>query len=127
MKLLVPGLASAWEGQLLTASRPFHELSRWSVPFIEILLGVMLLLGTFARVAVVVVIGSMLVASYVHVVVQDPTLFPLQPSEPIIPVVVITLSAYLLWKGGGAWSSNIRATQGPSNSGSERTWPFLCS
>ena len=111
MKLLVPDLASAWEGQLLAANIPFHELSRWSVPFIEIFLGVTLLVGTFARVAVVVVIGIMLVAGYVHVVVQDPSLFPLQPSEPIIPVVVIVLSAYLLWKGGGAWSSDLRATR----------------
>ena len=110
MKLFVPTLAEAWSGQLLAANLPLYSLTRWTVPFVEILLGVALLVGTFARVAVVVVMGIMVVATYVHLAVDDPSLFPLQPSKPIIPVVVIALSAYILWRGAGAWSSDFHTT-----------------
>ena len=42
---------------------------------------------------VVVVIGTMIVATYVHSVVDNPSLFPLQPKEPIIPLIVIVMSS----------------------------------
>ena len=111
MKLLVPMLGEAWSGQLLAAGLPLYSLTRWTVPFLEMFLGVVLLIGAFARVAVLVIMGIMVVATYVHVVVDDPSLFPLQPSEPIIPLIVIVLSLYLLWKGAGAWSLDLRTTQ----------------
>jgi uncharacterized membrane protein YphA (DoxX/SURF4 family) len=107
MKLVVPMLADAWSGQLLASGLPFYELSRWSVPVIEILLGLVLGVGLYTRPAAVVVIGIMTVATYVHVVVDDPSLFPLQPSEPIIPLAVIAMCAYLLWRGGGSWSKDL--------------------
>lgn len=110
MKLVVPRLADAWSGQLLASGLPLYELSRWSVPFVEILVGVVLGVGFFTRLAAVVVIGIMTVATYVHVVVDDPSLFPLQPSEPIIPLAVIAMCAYLLWRGGGSWSKDLTAT-----------------
>ena len=108
MKFLVPVLADAWSGQLLTANLPFYSLTRWTVPFLEILLGVLLLLGLYARLAVLVVMGIMVVATYVHVVVSDPSLYPLQPSEPVIPLVVIAMAAYVLWQGAGAWSLDLK-------------------
>ena len=110
MKLLVPTLADAWAGQLLAAELPFYTLSRWSVPFVEMAVGALLLVGTYARLAGLVVVGIMFVATYVHLVVDDPSLFPLQPSEPIIPIVVVVLTAYILWQGAGAWSSDLRAS-----------------
>lgn len=110
MKLLVPTLADAWSGQLLASGLPLYELSRWSVPFIEIVVGVILGIGLFTRLATAVVVGIMVVATYVHIVVDDPSLFPLQPSEPIIPLVVIAMSAYLFWQGGGSWSRDLTAT-----------------
>ena len=73
-------------------------------------IGAVLALGIFVRPAVVVVMGIMVVATYVHLVVDDPALFPLQPSEPIIPLIVIVLSLYVLWRGAGAWSLDLRAT-----------------
>ncbi len=109
MKLLVPMLAEAWSGQLLAANLPLYSITRWTVPFLEMLLGVVLATGGFVRPAVVVVMGIMVVAAYVHVVVDDPSLFPLQPSEPIIPLIVIVLSLYLLWKGAGSWSLDLKA------------------
>ena len=110
MKLLVPMLAQAWSGQLIAAELPFYALSRWSVPFVEMAVGALLLVGAYARLAGVVVIGFMVVATYVHLRVDDPALFPLQPSEPIIPLVVIALTAYVLWRGAGAWSKDLKAS-----------------
>lgn len=111
MKLGVPTLAEAWSGQLLAAELPFYELSRWSVPFVEMIVGVALWVGLFTRLAVLVVVGIMTVATYVHLVVDDPSLFPLQPTEPIIPLAVITICLYLLWRGGGRWSRDLAVTE----------------
>ena len=111
MKLLIPMLAEAWSGQLLAANIPLYTVSRWSVPFLEMALGAVLAVGAFVRPVAVVVMGIMVVATYVHLVVDDPSLFPLQPSEPIIPLMVIVMSVYLLWRGAGAWSLDLRATQ----------------
>ena len=111
MKLVVPMLAEAWSGQLLASGLPFYELSRWSVPFVEILAGIVLGVGLFVRPVAVVVIGIMVVATYVHIVVDDPSLFPLQPSEPIIPLAVIAMCLFLLWRGGGSWSKDLAATR----------------
>jgi hypothetical protein len=41
----------------------------------------------------------MAVATYVHLVVHDPALFPLQPTAPVIPAVVMILSVYVLVTG----------------------------
>ena len=111
MKLVVPMLAEAWSGQLLASGLPFYELSRWSVPLVEILVGVVLGVGLFARLAATVIIGIMAVATYVHIMVDDPSLFPLQPSEPIIPLAVMAMCLYLLCRGGGSWSRDLAATR----------------
>ena len=111
MKLLVPQLAEAWSGQLIAAQLPLYELSRWMVPFLELFLGIVLAIGILVRPAALVVIGIMVVATYVHVVVDDPSLFPLQPDEPIIPAIVMLGSAYLLWRGGGSWSRDLSASR----------------
>ena len=47
-----------------------------------------------------------------HLVVDDPSLFPLQPEEPIIPAVVMILSIYVLLRGGGTGSAALRASEG---------------
>ena len=109
MKLLVPMLAAAWSGQLMAAQLPLYEVNVRLVPFVEMAVGAVLLAGFHTRLASLVVIGIMVVATYVHLVVDDPSLFPLQPSEPVIPLVVIAMSAYLIWKGGGAGSLDLRA------------------
>ncbi|MFB3122426.1 MAG: DoxX family protein [Candidatus Binatia bacterium] len=110
MKLVVPMLAAAWAGQLAAANIPLPELNRWVVPFIEMGVGVALLVGFYTRIAILLVLNIMAVATYVHFVVDDPALFPLQPAEPIIPAVVMILSVYVLVKGGGSGSLDLRAT-----------------
>ena len=111
MKLVVPTLSVAWAGQLAAANIPLPELNRWVVPFIEMGVGVALLVGFYTRIAILLVLNIMAVATYVHFVVDDPALFPLQPAEPIIPAVVMILSVYVLVKGGGSGSLDLRATR----------------
>jgi uncharacterized membrane protein YphA (DoxX/SURF4 family) len=108
MKLAVPSLRDAFAGQLHAASIPFQAFNMWSVPIVETLVGAVLVVGLMSRIGALVIIGLMAVATYVHVVVDDPTLFPLQPELPIIPLIVIVLSFYLLVVGGGAWSRDLK-------------------
>ncbi len=112
MKLLLPTFAEAWSGQLLAAELPLYTLTRWAVPVVELALGIALAVGFFVRLAAVMVFGIMVVATYVHLVVNDPSLFPAQPSEPVIPLVVMAIAAYVLWRGAGSWSLDQRATSG---------------
>ena len=112
MKLVVPTLGAAFAGQLAGADIPLQNLNRWIVPFIEIGVGGTLLVGYHTRIATLLVFGIMIVATYVHVVVDDPSLFPLQPEQPIIPVVVMIMAVYVLLRGGGSGSSDLKASVG---------------
>ena len=107
LKLLVPMLWEAWSGQLIHGNIPFYTFNVWFVPITEILIGVLFVGGLFSRIASVVAIPMMLVATYVHLIVQDPSLFPLQPKEPVIPIIVLAMAGVVLWRGGGAWSLDL--------------------
>jgi uncharacterized membrane protein YphA (DoxX/SURF4 family) len=114
LKVTVPHLGKAFEGQLATAEIPFRELSLLTVPFVEMLVGVTLLLGWQTRLSATVASAIMLVATYVHLAADDPALFPLQPVEPIGPLILLAALLYLLWRGGGAWSMDLtKNRQGP--------------
>ncbi len=108
MKFAVPSLRNAFSGQLTEAALPFHSVTMWLVPLAEVVLGGMLIVGLFGRVASLVAIVMMIVASYVHLVVHNPELFPLQPEAPIIPLATIILCLYVLWAGSGSWSIDLR-------------------
>ena len=109
-KLLVPKLADAWAGQLSAAAVPLQSLSRVTVPYVELLVGIALLLGLYVRPVALIVAGTMGVAIYVHIVVDDPSLFPLQPSEPAIPIGVLVGAVVLFVRGGGAWSRDLTSS-----------------
>ena len=81
MKLVVPMLGDAWAGQLAVANIPLEDLNRMAVPFVEIGVGTALLVGFYARVGTSLVFMIMIVATYVHIIADDPALFPLQPAE----------------------------------------------
>ena len=108
MKLAVPMLAEAFSGQLVAAGIPMILLVKWAVPLVEIGAGLALFVGAFTRVVAVVVIGVMVAAVYVHVVVDDPAMFPLQPNDPVVPLAVIVMAGYLVWRGGGSGSVDLR-------------------
>jgi len=110
MKLGVPSLRDAFWLQLAESQLPFPLLSFWAVPFLEVAAGILLLIGSYSRLASLAVMGMMTVATYVHLVVKDPTAFPLQPTEPIIPIFVILLGMIVFWHGSGAWSRDLKVT-----------------
>jgi putative oxidoreductase len=110
MKLFVPMLGEAFSGQLLAAHIPFYGFNTWFVPITEVVVGALLLLGLFSRIAGLVAISMMLVATYVHLVVDNPALFPLQPEAPVIPLAAIAIAVYVVWRGGGAGSADLRAS-----------------
>jgi putative oxidoreductase len=108
MKFAVLPLRAAFSGQLAEANIPFQSLNLWFVPAVEIGVGILFILGFLSRLASVAAIVIMMVATYVHLIVQDPRLFPLQPQEPIIPIIVLGACLYLLWIGSGSWSLDLR-------------------
>lgn len=108
MKFAFPELRTAFSGQIIAAGLPFHDLNMWLVPVVEIGIGLLFLVGYLTRLADLAALGLMVVATYVHLVVHDPALFPLQPTQPLIPVIVILLGLYLLWRGSGSWSVDLR-------------------
>ena len=114
MKLFVPALTDAFVGQLAAADIPFQELNRWLVPLVEVAVGGSLLRGFHARLSAAVVLVLMTVATYVHLVIEDPELFPLQPTAPIIPLVVIVLALLVLVRGGGIGSRDLNDTKASS-------------
>ncbi len=109
MKFAVPDLRAAFSGQLTAAAIPFHSLNMWVVPAVEIGVGVFFILGFLSRLASLAAIVMMAVATYVHLVVDDPALFPLQPESPIIPLIAIALCVSVLRVGSGSWSLDLRA------------------
>jgi uncharacterized membrane protein YphA (DoxX/SURF4 family) len=104
MKLVVPRLRAAWSQQVRLARLPFYEPTFRLFPVAEVAVGTLLVLGVGTRPAAAAVLLMMLGAVYVHLVVDDPGVFPLQPHTPVVPVVVILLSIYVLVGGTGAWS-----------------------
>jgi uncharacterized membrane protein YphA (DoxX/SURF4 family) len=110
LKVVVPSLGEAFSGQLIAAEIPLYEVSLYTVPVVEMVIGLMLLFGLHARLSAAVAAMIMVVATYVHIVADDPSLFPLQPLEPIGPLVLLLMLAYVFWKGAGAWSVDGRET-----------------
>jgi uncharacterized membrane protein YphA (DoxX/SURF4 family) len=70
MKLFVPELRAAFAGQLTAAAIPAHSLNMWFVPLVETGMGLALIAGFFARLASLVAMSTMVVATYVHLVLK---------------------------------------------------------
>ncbi len=111
LKVVVPHLGEAFSGQLIAANIPFHSVSLYAFPIVEMVLGLTLLFGLHARLSAAVAAVTMVVAIYVHLAIEDPSLFPLQPVEPIGPLLLLAMLLYVLWKGAGAWSVDLRESR----------------
>ena len=99
--------AQAFSGQLIAANIPLQGIVLFTFPIVETVLGVLLVIGFHARLSAAAAALSMVVATYVHVAVEDPSLFPLQPVEPIGPLILLAMAFYVLWRGGGTWSIDL--------------------
>ncbi len=108
LKVLVPALGQAFSGQLVAAGIPLHGLVLYTFPIVETVLGFLLLIGLHTRISATLAAASMVVATYVHIIIDDPLLFPLQPVEPIGPLVLLAMLIYILIRGAGAWSIDLR-------------------
>lgn len=108
LKVAVPHLGEAFAGQLVAAHIPLFDLTYYAFPIIEMVLGIMLLFGMHTRLSAAIAAVSMVAATFVHIVADDPSLFPLQPVEPIGPVLLLAMLGYVLWWGGGAWSIDLK-------------------
>jgi uncharacterized membrane protein YphA (DoxX/SURF4 family) len=100
MKLVVPKLRSAWGAQLDQAQLPLRDVTYQAFPFAEISVGATLIAGVWPRAGAATVIVMMSGATYVHVLVDDPDVFPLQPKAPVIPLGMIGLALYIFAKSG---------------------------
>ncbi len=109
MKLFVPMLGEAFAEQLREANIPLQSFNLWFVPLVEVSIGLSLILGWLARLSSLLAVVMMIVACYVHIVVEDLDLFPLQPKAPIIPMVAIALSLVIAYKGAGDVSLDHKA------------------
>ena len=107
LKVAVPFLGDAFSGQLIAANIPLYGLSSYTVPVVEMVLGVTLVFGLHARLSASIAAFVMAVAAYVHLAVEDPALFPLQPVEPIGPLMLLAMLLYVMWKGAGRWSIDL--------------------
>ena len=108
LKVVVPSLGEAFSGQLNAANMPLQAFVQFTFPVAETVLGILLLIGFHARLSALVAAASMVVATYVHIVINDPSLFPLQPVEPIGPLVLISMLIYTVIRGAGAWSIDLK-------------------
>jgi uncharacterized membrane protein YphA (DoxX/SURF4 family) len=107
LKVVVPSLGQAFSGQLIAANIPLQGIVLFTFPIVETVLGILLVVGFHARLSAAAAAMSMVVATYVHAVVKDPSLFPLQPVEPVGPLVLLAIALYVLWAGAGAWSIDL--------------------
>ena len=107
MKLTLADFGAAWSVQLIEAEIPFYTLNYWFVPVFETILGIVLLLGYYSRIAALMILPVMLVAIYVHLTVSNPAAFPAQPQEPFVPIAVIIMALIIIMKGGGKWSMDL--------------------
>ncbi len=108
MKLTMPDYGEAWSIQLIEAKIPLYAFNYWFVPVFEVILGLFLLIGYYAKVGALLVLPIMLVAIYVHLTVTNPGAFPSQPQEPYMPIAVIMMAILIIIKGAGSWSMDIK-------------------
>ncbi len=92
---------------ILEAARiPLVDFNAVAAPAGEVLAALLLLSGGMARIGGLIALGAMSVAIYAHIVAD-------WGDEPPIalPIVVLACSAYVLWRGAGAWSLDLAATR----------------
>jgi uncharacterized membrane protein YphA (DoxX/SURF4 family) len=89
---------------LEAAGLPLPGVSVVVTPIFNLLAGVMLLSGAYARVGALLACESMAVAIYALAVAGTPADPPIA-----LPIAVLAASVYIAWRGGGAWSVDGRA------------------
>ena len=105
---------------LVASSIPFVELNLVLAPLAEVLAGALLFSGYLSRIGGLLGIGTMVTAIYSTLVLASldltelPTGLAAVPEVPplVLPAVVLLASAYVTWRGAGAWSLDQRFAVG---------------
>jgi len=93
---------------ILTAGGvPMVEVNIWAASSAEMLGGVLLLTGFFARVGGLLGVGTMMPAILTTVRLASLPDAPTVPPLPV-PIVVLVASTIVMVLGGGAWSGDAR-------------------
>ncbi len=111
MKYFEP-FSGNWDAQLTQANIPFYTFSLWLGPIVEMVAGLLLVSGFLSRIGGLIGVAFMIAATYAHLVV-DPEFLPfgnVTSFHVLVPIMVLAGSAYVLWRGGGAWSVDLRSS-----------------
>lgn len=101
-----------WDAQLTQANIPFYTFSLWLGPIVEMVAGLLLILGFLSRIGGLIGVAFMIAATYAHLVV-DPEFLPfgnVTSFHVLLPLMILAGSVYVLWCGGGAWSADLRSS-----------------
>ena len=101
---------------LTAAGVPMVELNVWAASSSEMLGGLLLLTGFFARVGAILGIGTMAPAILATIRLAGLSSAPKVPPLPL-PIVVLVASATVLLLGGGAWSADARCDEACCSTG----------
>lgn len=90
---------------LEAAGLPLVGVSSVMAPVVEIVAGLLLLLGLYARIGGALATSTMMAALYAHAVI-DPSALPESVAMPpiVLPLAVLVAAIYVTGRGAGAWS-----------------------
>ncbi len=95
MTFFVPEFRGLFIGQLTAAGIPLARASLFVIPTLEAAAGVMFIRGFMTRLASLVTIFIMALMTYLHLVVDGPSMLPMQFGLPLIPITALVLSLFL--------------------------------
>lgn len=95
------------------AKMPMPELTAQVAPILEVLAGLLLVLGFRGRVGALLGIGSMIAALATHLRFEATATFAWPDEPPIaLPIATLVLCVLVLVKGPGAWALGRRRAGG---------------
>ena len=108
MTLFMADYTHAFDIQLTLSEIPMKVFFMLFIPVLEVVMGIILLVGFYTKIGALLALPIMLVAIYVHLIAVHPDAFPSQPQAPIMPVMVIIMAVMVLMKGGASWSMDLK-------------------
>jgi uncharacterized membrane protein YphA (DoxX/SURF4 family) len=95
---------------------PMVEVNVWAASSAEMLGGLLLLSGFFARVGGLLGVGTMVAAILTTVRLASLPDAPTVPPLPV-PILVLAASTVVLMLGGGAWCGDVQRNERPRTAG----------
>ena len=97
--------------QILESSGvPFVDFNLIAAPLTEVAAGLLLITGYYARLGGALGATTMIAAAYSTVMLTQLGSGPEVPPMAL-PLSVLTISTYVLWRGAGAWSLDLLAAE----------------